>query len=108
MDVTQVDGDSLKLHLEGNDHTYVTPVRSDFEDVATPFYPLEDKPLDPYACTTEGPDGYLDLTLKFEQEEVTAMLGDVNHDEVLKLVVEGELFDGTPIIGEDIIQIIKK
>jgi hypothetical protein len=54
-------------------------------------------------CTTAGPDGFTDLTLKFRSREIVHELGEVNHGEKLRLKLEGELYDGTAIAGADCI-----
>ena len=93
-DVTQVDPATVEL-------AGVSPLRWDWEDVATPSE----------ECTTAGPDGYLDLTLKFDIQEVVAALGVVSNGDDLVLTLTGNLcveFNGTRIVGEDIIIIIKK
>ena len=63
-------------------------------------------------CTEEGPDGYLDLTLKFKTAEVAEELinaiGDVNAGDMLVLPLSASLFDGTPIEGEDCVRIVGK
>jgi len=102
-DATQVDPDLVRL--EG-----VAPLRWDQEDVATPFEPFTGKE-DAFDCTEEGPDGFLDLTLKFDAQEIIAALGDVNDGDVRVLPLTGNLleeFDGTPIQGEDVVVILKK
>ncbi len=102
-DVTQID--IATLALEG-----VAPVRSAFQDVATPFEPFIGKE-DAFDCTDEGPDGFLDLTLKFPKQDVVAALGPVNDGDVVVLQVTGQLlaeFGGTPIVGEDVVVIISK
>jgi len=93
-DVTQVDPASIRL-VAG-----VAPLRWALEDVTTPSESEE--------CTIADPDGYLDLTLKFDAQEVVAALGTVGDGDVLVLGLTGELLDGTPIVGEDVIIIIKK
>jgi hypothetical protein len=90
-DVTQVDPALIRL-------AGVAPLRWALEDVATPSV----------ECTTAGPDGYLDLTIKFDAREIVAALGAVNDGDVLIIILTGELLDGTPIVGEDVIIIIKK
>jgi hypothetical protein len=100
-DVTQIDPALIRLNG-------VAPLRWNFEDVTAPYEPYTDKPLDENACALSGPDGYMDLTLKFDTEEMAASLGTVEDGEVLALELTGELFDGTPIVGEDIIRIISK
>jgi len=102
-DVTQVDPASVVL-------AEVAPLRWAYEDVATPFEPFIGR-VDPFDCTTEGPDGFMDLTLKFDSKELAAALGNVVDGEVLVLSLTGNLmeeFGGTPIIGEDVIVILKK
>lgn len=103
LDVTQVDLSSIKL--EG-----VSPLRSDLEDVATPFEPFVDKRL-ATDCTTAGADGYMDLTLKFDNQAIASVLGSVTDGEVRVLKLTSNLkpeFGGIPIIGEDVVVIIKK
>jgi hypothetical protein len=99
-DATQVDPASVRL--EG-----VAPLRWDLEDVATPFEPYVGK-KDAYDCTEEGPDGHMDLTLKFDEQEVVAALGDVSDGDVLVLQLTGDLFDGGSFVGEDVVVILKK
>jgi len=100
LDVTQVDVATIKL--EG-----VSPLRSAVEDVATPFEPFTGK-TDALDCTDEGPDGFPDLTLKFDNPTVVAALGPVTDREVRVLKLTGNLMDGTPIIGKDVVVILKK
>jgi hypothetical protein len=83
----------------------VSPVRWELEDVATPFEPYLGK-QDAFDCTDEGPDGYMDLTLKFDLQTIVAALGDVARGDVLVLQLSGLLHDGTPFIGEDVVVIV--
>ena len=99
LDVTQIDPTSIKL--EG-----VSPMRWSEEDVATPFEPFTGK-QDAYDCTIEGPDGYVDLAMKFKKQEIIAAIGDVSDGDVLVLTVNAQLFDGTAIQGEDVVVILK-
>lgn len=96
-DVTQVDASTVKL--EG-----VPALRSSLEDAATPFLGEIDDCLD---CTTEGPDGKTDLSLKFDARAVIAALGEVTDGECRGLTVTGKLIDGTNIQGEDVVRIQK-
>jgi len=103
-DVTLIDPASVSL-------AGVAPLRWAMEDVATPYEPFIGKELDPFSCTTEGQDGYMDLTLKYDTQEVVAALGDVNDGDVLALQLTGNLMDefgGTPILGEDVVVILDK
>lgn len=103
-DVTQVDPASVRL-------VGVTPLRWSLEDVATPYGDQFSDPPGCMECTTEGADGYMDLTLKFDTQEIVAALGPVNDGDCLLLVLTGNLkeeFGGTPISGADVVRIIKK
>jgi hypothetical protein len=86
--------DAVSVRLAG-----VAPIRSSYEDVAAP---LSDKD-DECECTTEGPDGYTDLNLKFETQEIVESIGELTNGEVLVLNLTGLLFDGTAIEGQDCI-----
>jgi hypothetical protein len=78
----------------------VGPIRSNYEDVASPVF--DGNECD---CNEEGPDGYEDLTLKFETEDIAeALLKTVLEPEdgdVFELSLTGTLLDGTPIEGFD-------
>ena len=56
-------------------------------------------------CTKAGPDGYLDLTLKFKTQRIVEAIGEVNNGDVLTLQLTGVLFGERPIEGTDCILI---
>jgi hypothetical protein len=95
LDVTDIDVGAISL-------AGVAPIRFDYEDVATPF---EGELCD---CHKDGPDGYFDLTLKFDTQEIVTALGDVEDGEYLPLTLSATLVDGTVIEGSDCIRVIKK
>jgi YVTN family beta-propeller protein len=99
-DVTQID--PITLSLEG-----VQILRWSYDDVATPYMDDIDE-ADAYACTDIGPDGYMDLTLKFDTQAIVEALGPLTDREVRTLMLTGELLDGTPITGEDVVVILNK
>ena len=133
-DVTEIDPETIKLIGILSD---VYPISWNWEDVATPFEPYigkEDCDLD---CNTEGPDGFLDLTFKFDTQELLDAIGtvesfEVNEEELnalesgesdqvtttngeilvdgacLVIQLKGELLNCTPIVGEDVVRILKK
>jgi uncharacterized repeat protein (TIGR01451 family) len=107
-DVSQVDPTTIVLyHEEGKE---VSPTRWAMEDVATPFEPFTGRE-DALDCTEEGADGYLDLTLKFDTQEIVEAIGEVEDGEVIVLTLTGNLheeFGGTPIKGEDVVVILKR
>ena len=95
LDVTDIDVATVSL-------AGVAPIRFDYEDVATPF---EGELCD---CHEDGPDGYFDLTLKFDTQEIVTALGDVEDGEYLPLTLSATLVDGTVLEGSDCIRVIKK
>ena len=94
LDVTQID--PATVELEG-----VSPLRWSYEDVATPE-------VDSEGCNIYGADGYSDLVLKFNAQEVIAALGEVEDGQEIPSTITGELLNGTPIMGEDVVVILKK
>lgn len=90
LDVTEIDLASIRL----ND---VAPIRSSIEDVRSPN-----------DCYDSTPDGFDDLKLKFDIQEIVSSLGPVEDGEEIILVLTGTLSDGTEIEGEDVIVILKK
>lgn len=97
-DVTDIDVATVRL--EG-----VAALRSALEDVATPYTSGFSDPPDRRECTTDGADSYVDLTLKFALQEIAAALGPVSDREVLLVTLSGELYDGTPFTGQDVVEI---
>jgi hypothetical protein len=97
LDVNDIDPVSVELAGVG-------AIRSAYEDVAAPV--IDGNECD---CSWEGPDGYMDLTLKFEtQRLVTAIVDLVEPDAQLVLTLTGVLKDGTPIEGTDCIIVVGK
>jgi hypothetical protein len=101
-DVNTVIAEKVRLVLPKGE--FVLPERYAFEDVATPQPP----PITGCdTCSTAGPDGLMDLTLKFNLEEVVAKLGDVEDGQCFKI----ELFVPTtqaPRWGVDFVVIVDK
>jgi hypothetical protein len=98
LDVRTIDPASVRLLGA------VAPIRWAYEDVATPFEPYLGKE-GCQACSTLGPDGGFDLTLKFDTQAVVAALGTTwNDGDCVVLNLGGVLkpeYGGVPIIGED-------
>jgi len=96
-DVSTVD--PATVLLEG-----VSPLRWSFEDVSTPVEPGDD----PCECTTDGADGYMDMTLKFDHQEILAALEPVSDGETRVLTLTGMTYDSIPIQGQDCMVILEK
>ncbi|HWI60945.1 MAG TPA: hypothetical protein VNT75_03805 [Symbiobacteriaceae bacterium] len=86
----------------------VAPVRWELEDVATPCSSAIADPPDRMNCTTAGKDGFTDLSLKFDAQAISGALGSVSDGDVLVLQVTGQLKDGTPFVGQDVVWIVSK
>ncbi|NIW45011.1 MAG: T9SS type A sorting domain-containing protein, partial [Gammaproteobacteria bacterium] len=86
------------VQLEG-----VSPLRSAMEDVSAPV-----TNPDECDCTTNGPDGFDDLTLKFDTQDIVAALGPVDHGDEVTLTLTATLLDGTNIEGKDCVVIKSK
>ncbi len=96
LDVNDIDFNTILL--EG-----VGALRGSYEDVAAPVIDETE-----CACTSEGADGYVDLSLKFDSAAILSVLGEVADEEMWMLNLTGYLKDGTPIEGADCIIIKKK
>lgn len=103
LDVTIIDPETILLTWDGSDGG-IRPVRWSFEDVATPF---EGELCE---CHELRGDGYADLTLKFDMEELVGGLGlEECSGETVELTLVGSLKEehgGTPIEGRDCVRIL--
>ena len=94
-DVNDIDVASVTLEgISSRKHSY--------KDVATPI--ADD--AEECECNVLGPDGYTDLTLKFDKTAITLALGEISVGDVIPLEITGELFDGTPFTGTDCVVIV--
>lgn len=94
LDVTTIDPETIRL--QG-----VQPLRWALEDVGAP---QEDPGLCQDSCIEEGPDGILDLSLKFRTAEIVAALGPAEDRTCQVLQLEGNLSpagEDRPITGSD-------
>jgi len=102
-DVTTIDPASITL--EG-----VSPLRWAMEDVATPYtINVDDCNIDD--CHELSGDGYVDLTLKFDTQEIYEAIAEVYDRECLILELTGKLktaYGKLPIKGGDVVSILKK
>ena len=99
-DVTTIDPVSIRV-------AGVAVIQWALADVATPYTPSTGE-VDAYSCTALGPDGFKDLTLTLDTQQVAAALGAVNGGDVLSVPLTGNLLNGTPIQGQDVVVILKK
>ena len=85
----------------------VSPLKWNYEDVGTPYIDdCSECCEDRYDCHDVNGDGVLDLTLKFDtQEIVTNLLYDSSKGDVLCLIITGYTFDDEPFFGQDVIWI---
>lgn len=103
LDVTWIDPASTLL--QG-----VPPLRWAYEDVATPYEPYIGK-LERFDCTEAGADGYMDLVLFYDAQEVASVIDYASDGDVLLFWVDTQLMDdygGTLLTGQDVVWIIRK
>jgi len=98
-DVSMIDTFSIRLED-------VAAIRGSYEDVAAAVVDGSE-----CECNAGGPDGYIDLTLKFRTQEIVEELIMNRPDELAKgqtlaLTLIGELFDGTGIEGTDCVKLV--
>ena len=97
-DVSQIDIATVRL-------AGVAAVRSSLEDVSSPVVSDND-----CECGETAPDGFTDLTLKFNTEEIVEALidigGELEKGQVWELDLAGQLLDGTPIEGSDCVVLV--
>lgn len=96
LDVSLIDPASLLLNG-------VAPLRWNTGDVCGSQDP------DPLSVDdqTPVPDGYADMTLKFSTQEIAATLGEVKRGDIEILTMTGNLLDGTPAAGEQLVWIVQ-
>ena len=104
-DVTMIDPATILLMREGYEESGVAPLRWNYEDVATPFEGAL------CACHDLNGDGYIDLTIKFDNQELAGMLmlGDETGN-TIPLIMIGNLkeeFGAVQIQGSDCIKVLK-
>jgi hypothetical protein len=96
-DVMQIDVATVRL--EG-----VAPTRTALGDVSTPLA----SPQEDCECNTDAADGYDDLVLKFNTQDLAAILGGAADGDVVELTLTGNLLDGRPFEASDCVRIIAK
>ncbi|MBI5265910.1 MAG: T9SS type A sorting domain-containing protein [candidate division Zixibacteria bacterium] len=94
-DVATIDVSTIKL-------IGVSPVRTALEDVSRPVA----EGAAECECTTEGPDGLVDLTMKYSYSAILTALGSVNVGDVKTLKISGKLTDGSDFEGLDCVVIV--
>ncbi|MFC1968213.1 hypothetical protein ACFLVX_02330 [Chloroflexota bacterium] len=114
-DVTLIDPETLEIGFFGPGSDPFDPIvppdkkKIAVEDVATPY---TGELVDCSSCTEEGPDGYPDLTLKFDKEDVIEgileRIPNIEDGDCLMLSVRGQHYDGRAFIGSDMVRIINK
>jgi len=101
-DIEDIDPDTILLMREGYEFG-VAPIRWNYEDVATPYTGTDD-----CGCHELGGDGYLDMSLKFDTQELVIELNLVEVvGQTIPLTLTGKLSDGTLFEGQDCIWVLE-
>lgn len=109
LDATLVDQGSLRLGREDGTGGSVSPVlgppgpHAKLVDLAS-----ADNDAEVCDCVPPGPDGRLDLMLKFDSAELAheLELSGMPKNSSVRLVLRGELLDGTPFAVEDCLKLV--
>jgi hypothetical protein len=80
----------------------IQAVRFNYEDVGEPQVNNDD-----CQCSENGPDGYEDLTLKFDRNTLIDTLLKLPFEEYQELTISGMLHDSTEFSGTDCIRMLK-
>jgi hypothetical protein len=97
--------DPASIRLAG-----VAPLRSDYEDVGTPFDPYLGREDCEFDCHEMEGDGWMDLTFKFDTQELAAALGGAD-GECIVVGMTGNFwpaYGGGRILGEDVVVILDR
>jgi len=97
--------DPASIRLAG-----VAPLRSDYEDVGTPFDPYLGREDCEFDCHEMEGDGWMDLTFKFDTQEIAAALGGAD-GECIVVPMTGNFwpaYGGGRIVGEDVVVILDR
>jgi len=96
-DVTDVDVSTVQLNgVSAFGNTVI-------EDSTMPYMAF---PSGCYDCNQGGDDGYDDLVLKFKMKDIVPTLSSTTNGDCVEVTVTGNLNDGTPFSGTDVLRII--
>lgn len=100
--VANIDPASIAIWREDCTAGPVFPNDAGFQDVAAPILPAAR-----CECTTAGPDGFMDLRLRFSRLQLVNGLGLANQPQgsYHRLVVTGSTFDGCEFVATDCVRI---
>ncbi|MBN1243747.1 MAG: hypothetical protein JXA15_13685 [Spirochaetales bacterium] len=101
LDVASIDASTVRL-------AGVAAKRWHLGDTTSPFEPFLDKPLDSSGGSILPPDGVPDLVLQFDAVLLAAAFHDLPDGTVFRAILTGAFDDGWPLVGEDILRIIRK
>lgn len=100
-DVTTIDPATVNI-------SEVFALKWAYEDVATPYEDGFSDPLSKMDCGTGGADGYTDLVLHFDSQEIATLFAANLKDDLVVVELGGQLKDDGPsIVGEDVMIIVK-
>jgi len=100
--VTTIDPASVQLWLEKCAAGPLAPLQWSYEDKATPMY----SGTGPCDCTTQGPDGFLDLGFKFSKSQMETVLGLANYQGgFVRLYLSAELDSGCGFVASDCVRV---
>lgn len=104
-DIGEIDPSTLMLGVfnetTGEIENPIAPLRWAYENVTQPYVPENEEPC----CIVTYPDGYMDLTMKFDTQELVASGLDEYVGETIYLGIFGKTIDGLEFIGKDCVRV---
>lgn len=101
-DVTTIDPSTVQLWTKDCAAGPVVPSQWSYEDKATPMY----TGTGDCACTTQGPDGFLDIGFKFSKAQMQNLLGLANHQgSFVRLYISADLTNGCGFVASDCVRV---
>ncbi|MFH1219671.1 MAG: FlgD immunoglobulin-like domain containing protein [Candidatus Eisenbacteria bacterium] len=98
LNVRDIDPPSIRLTAEGSSAS-LAPEKWSYEDGGTPYMGQL------CGCSDQGPDGYLDLVLKFPDKGIGRLGLSLIKGQTVKVTLTGVLRNGTRFTGSDCIRV---
>ena len=96
-DVSEIDASTVRLNG-------VAPTgNASMDDVSSPYMGVPSACGD---CSSTGSDNIADLGFRFDRPDVRSTLGSVSSGDCVTAEISGQLSDGTPFVGTDVLRIV--
>ncbi len=102
LDLSSIDLSTVRLET-------ASPHQPAFSDEATPYLPFTNKSINASACHKFGPDGMVDVRMRFKVQEIVVSKppGSFIPGTAMRLILKGRLLNGNSFVGEDVIWVVQ-